>query len=290
MLPRLSLSAIDFRDGREVIPLLRELHSMAFPGADDLYIDEFVNDVEMMFQGRMPGYQAMDTAYHDLGHTLQATLCWARLIVQRNLAGAQPGVTPAQFRTGLIAILMHDIGYLKEAGDTDGTGAKFTFVHERRSCEMALEHLLAKGWPLREIFTVQHLISCTGPLTLIDSIPFYGPDDRLLGQSVCTADYLGQMSDPAYVAKLRALFNEFCESDDHRGIPPQKRLFRSYDQLIRQTPAFWDVVVKDKLENECGALHRYLTNPYPDGRNDYLDAVEANIAKVRKMVLAQTSA
>lgn len=47
--PSLRLNETYFRDGREVIPLLAELHSLAFPQADDPYIAPLVRDVESMF-------------------------------------------------------------------------------------------------------------------------------------------------------------------------------------------------------------------------------------------------
>lgn len=282
LLPRLCLPEVNFRDSHDVVPLLRELHELAFPGVDSSYVERSVADVESMFRGDHPDYQAMDTAYHDIEHTLQATLCWARLVCNRHLLGAAPRIDPRLFKIGLLAVLMHDIGYLKERGDNIGTGAKYTFVHERRSCELALLYLMEQQWPIRDIFMVQHLISCTGPLARVDAIPFYGLKDRMLGQALCAADYLGQMSDPRYVEKLPDLYKEFVESDDYRGVPLQKRLYNSYEQLLRQTPAFWENVVRDKLENECAGLHRFLADPHPDGPNPYIEAIEANMVLVRE--------
>ena len=39
-----------------------------------------------------------------------------------------------------------------------------------------------------------------------------------MGQAVCTADYVGQMSDPKYPDKLEVLFREFEESFRYQEI------------------------------------------------------------------------
>lgn len=39
---------------------------------------------------------------------------------------------------------------------------------------------------------VQHLITCTGPRRVIDSIPFYTKLERVMGEAAGTVDDLGQ--------------------------------------------------------------------------------------------------
>ena len=142
--------------------------------------------------------------------------------------------------------------------------------------------LSVQGWSQRDIFAVQHLISCTGPRASISSIPFYTDEEKLLGQMVCSADYIGQMSDPAYLEKLPVLFREFEESDNFRGIPPEDRLFKSVDELLRGTPFFWNRIVVPKLEHDCGGLIHYLSEPYPDGINPYVLEIEHHIDDLKE--------
>ena len=47
----------------------------------------------------------------------------ARLLRGRHLANAAPELNPQLFELGLLAILMHDTGYLKRVDDREGTGA-----------------------------------------------------------------------------------------------------------------------------------------------------------------------
>ncbi|MDP0500625.1 MAG: hypothetical protein Q7P63_11045 [Verrucomicrobiota bacterium JB022] len=280
-----SLKDIDARRPAEVVAALQRLATRIFPGFDPHFIEEAVTSTQNIFEGRFGDFQAMDTVYHDLEHTLQATLCWARLFSAYVRNVHELTLTEHDLRVGLYGILLHDIGYLKRKGDGEGTGAKYTFVHERRSCEMAQIYLLGLGWSFDDIFSVQHLISCTGPRSLIDSIPFVSPTERLLGQMVCTADFLGQMSDPGYPDKLPVLFKEFEESDDFRQVPVDERAFRSADALMQNTPLFWADFVIPKLELDCGGVCHYLAEPYPNGRNPYLLAVEDNIERLRQRQL-----
>ena len=278
------LADTDTQSHEAVAAVVVEIHQEIFPGADWEYIPQNFKGVAGMFEGNYPHYQAMDTVYHDLEHTLQATLCWVRLMANRHRLKVEPMMTQKDFQIGFVGILMHDVGYLKEEDDDEGTGAKFTFVHERRSCEFADMYLEEQGWPKRSIFAVQHLISCTGPRSLIDAIPFYNKLEKIMGMAVCTADYLGQMSDPNYIQKLPALFLEFEESDDYRDIAKEDRIFKSCDELLRGTPFFWTNIVIPKLDNDCGSLYKYLAEPYPEGINPYVLEIEANVETVKEMM------
>jgi hypothetical protein len=57
-------------------------HRLQFGSQDDGYIDEYMGITEDLFAGRYPDYLAIDTAYHDITHTLQATLCRIGAIIQ----------------------------------------------------------------------------------------------------------------------------------------------------------------------------------------------------------------
>ncbi len=286
MEPKYRLEDTDTLDHKAVAKVVVEIHKEIFPekGSACEYIPQYFKDVAGMFMGKYPHYQAMDTVYHDLEHTLQATLCWVRLMANRHRLKIEPMMTPRDFQVGFVGILMHDVGYLKEEDDLEGTGAKFTFVHERRSCEFADMYLEEQGWPKKSIFAVQHLISCTGPRSLIDAIPFYNKLEKIMGMAVCTADYLGQMSDPKYIKKLPVLYLEFEESDDFRNIAKEDRIFKSCDELLRGTPFFWTNIVIPKLENDCGSLYKYLAEPYPEGINPYEKEIEANVETVKEMM------
>ena len=93
-----------------------------------------------------------------------------------------------------------------------------------------------------------------------------------------TADYLAQMSSPDYLDKLPALYREFTEAFDFEQMPPEKRPYHTYQELLEKTPGFWNNYVRPMLDFEAGGVHRYLTTAGQP--NPYLQAVEANIAEI----------
>ena len=278
-------SAIDFSSTSDVRTLIIERFHHLFGPLDDGYIGEYMDAIEDLFTGRYPEYQPMDTAYHDITHTLQATLCLVELLHLRHFSEATPRLDAEDFRRALIAVLFHDIGYLKTVDDTQGSGAKYTHLHEQRSCDFARTFLAQRGWTSEDICCVEHLISCTGPGADISQIEFRSEIERVLGQAVCTADYIGQMSDPHYPGRLNILFNEFAESYQYQQIPQNEWPFASYEALLRSTPAFWDSFVQHKLNVECARLWTHLKHPVT-GENPYMESIEQNLATIQGQIAA----
>ena len=99
-----------------------------------------------------------------------------------------------------------------------------------------------------------------------------------------TADYLAQMSAADYLDELPALYREFQEAYEHEKLPPEKRPYPSFAEMLAKTPAFWTNYVRPMLDFEAGGVHRYLTTAGQP--NSYLQAVEANIAEVQRRLQA----
>ena len=279
------LSAIDFSCTSEVRNLIKErCHHLFGPHGDDC-IDEYMDATEDLFAGRQPEYQAMDTAYHDITHTLQATLCLVELLHNRHFTDATPKIGIEDFKRALVAVLFHDIGYLKLVGDNEGSGAKYTHLHEKRSCSIAQTFLLQKGWSTDNTLFVENLISATGASTDVTKVAFRSGTERVLGQTVCTADFIGQMSDPHYPDKLAVLFGEFKESYQYQQIPESEWLFSNYEALLEGTPDFWNIFVQNKLAVECEGLSKYLEHPVT-GKNPYMESIEQNLATIEQLILS----
>ena len=254
-----------------------------FPNADPLFIPRAFGWAIECFTGSYRDYMAVDALYHDFEHTLQGTLCMARLMRGYQLAGGQPPLTQRMFQLGLLAILLHDTGYLKKRNDTEGTGAKYTIVHVRRSAEFAGQLMREKGFPLADILAVQNMISCTGVNANLQVIPFQSELEKLTGFALATGDLLGQMAADDYVDKLPELYEEFAEatnfSHDQQHFVAS---FKSAADLILRTPVFWEKFVLAKLDRDFLSLYRYLNDPYPDGPNFYLDRINANIQRLKQ--------
>lgn len=256
---------------------LEECFTDAFPLGESTFITRLLGEIGRLFRGEHPDYAAIDMAYHNLEHTHQTALCLARMFAGRKRIEGLAPVTPDDFRRALAAMFFHDTGYLKAKGDEQGTGAKYTFVHEQRSADLAASILTGPGWSADDIAKVKLFILSTGPSSRPDRLPFENAIDRELGSMVCTADFLGQMSDPNYPKKIPALFNEFREAYDVRGISEEMRPYHTVHEMVSRTCDFWEKFVEPKLTKECGAVYRYLEIS-PGGGNPYLDAVKAHLA------------
>jgi hypothetical protein len=259
-----------------------------FPGADPMFVPRVFGWAIECFTGNYRDYQAVDTRYHDFEHTLQGTLCLARLLRGRQKAGADPQLTLQMFQLGLVAILLHDTGYLKKRQDTQGTGAKYTVTHVRRSADFAAELLKEKGFDANNIRAVQNMIQSTGVNATLSVIPFQSELERVVGWALGTADLLGQMAAEDYVDKLPILYAEFAEATDYsKDRTHFITMFSSAEDLMRKTPAFWEKFVRLKLDRDFGGLHQFLNDPYPSGPNSYFERVEANIARLRQRLGAK---
>lgn len=247
------------------------------------------HDLLGLFQGRHPRYQACDTKYHDLAHTIQVIDPYVGIIDGWNDAGKSPRITRRYFELGLIAVLLHDTGYIKQAGDTVGTGGKFTFVHILRSIEFASSHLAARGFAPEEIDTICTMISCTGVMDHVLEIGFHSEEERVCGFALGTADLLGQMAAADYPEKLEDLYNEFTEGYTHEGLESLRQhgasIFGSAQELVRSTPIFYDRVVKIRFE-EMGSLDSLLWRTRPDRAEWYRRAIETNLERVRNNALS----
>ena len=263
--------------------ILNASYARMFPGKIPTIGRQALHDVELMFNGRYLDYQANDMPYHNLEHTLRVLVCYNDIMEGRHNAGIEPHLGARQFELGVIAVLFHDTGYLKLRADRKGTGAKYTFTHVLRSCSFASSYLPALGVSLAELNSVLAMIRCTAFTQDSRHFHFQEPIEGITGCAVATADYLAQMAAPDYPGSLKNLFAETEESDNYARIPARQRRYHSHAELVADTPAFWAGFVRPRLEDELLGVHRFLATPYPDGANPYIEAVEANIEKIKRM-------
>lgn len=269
------------RDPTAVEREVQSAYLAIFPKGDPKFVSLAFGWASECFTGRYRDYQAVDAHYHDFEHTLQGTLCMARLLRGRYVANAQPQVTQRMFQLGLLAILLHDTGYLKKRDDTQGTGAKYTVIHVDRSAAFAGELLKEKGYSAEDIQAVQNMIHCTGVDAALSIIPFQNEMEKTIGHALGTADLLGQMAAADYVEKLPVLYGEFAEASKFsKDRTHFISMFTSAADLMHKTPTFWQKYVQVKLSRDFGGLYRFLNDPYPDGPNEYLQRVEANMQKL----------
>jgi hypothetical protein len=273
---------VNTKDPRAVSTYARAVFLRLGWGQSLPLLERVFADVTRMFAGGYQGYRGIDMRYHDFEHTLQATVCLIDILQGRHRAGAEPVLSSRDGELAVMAALLHDAGFLKRSDDPEGTGAKYTLVHERRSCEFARSYLPTLGVKPEELDDVCAAISCTGPRNRIAAHEFRRPEARMIACILMTADYLAQMSAADYPAKLQVLYREFEEAFDFEGVPADKRPYQGVRELFLKTPDFWTKFVRPMLENEADGVFKYLSNT--GQANPYLEAVETNMVEIRRLV------
>jgi hypothetical protein len=264
---------------------IAKIHRDNYNSEDISFIESAIQDVLDLFEGKRKGFNRADTRYHDLTHTLQTVPPFIEIIDGWNRQREKQPISKTFFNAGLVAVLLHDTGYIRREGDNLGTGAKYTFVHIQRSADFAGEYLRTRGFGEDLISSVQKAIRCTG-VRLDRTVCFNSEEEQVIGYALGSADLLGQMSAPDYVSKLPILYDEFSEAYRHQGIEKLRKLdvrvFESAEDLIRSTPSFYEVLARTRFQ-AMGSLQDCISLRYDGRRNPYIEAIESNVAAIRAL-------
>jgi hypothetical protein len=199
-----------------------------------------------------------DALYHNVDHTILVTLVGQELLRGKHIR--EGGVTSEDWLHVSVALLCHDIGYVKGVcqGDRAGryvTGAGGETVSlPRGATDAALTpyHVDRGKLFVHERFSGHRVIDVERIKRYIEPtrFPVPHPDDAAdagdFPAIVRAADLIGQLSDPRYLKKIPALFFEFRETgiSDHLGYQNPADLRENYPKF------YWQNVfpyVKDAL-------------------------------------------
>lgn len=170
-----------------------------------------------------------DALFHDVDHTIMVSLAGQAIIEGKHLR--EGGVTPRDWMHFMIAVICHDIGYVKgvcrnDLNDTfaTGVGNETVFISpEGTDVALTPYHVDRSKLFVRERFETGLLQDMTKQLdtdliaSYIEMTRFPSPDGELYkdtkgsGGLVRAADFVGQLGDPDYLRKVPALFYEFHE-------------------------------------------------------------------------------
>lgn len=256
---------------KAILTEVRKIFCYHYP--DNYFIDVYKNYtlLKRLFEGKFPGYKACNTDYHDFMHTITILLSAVRLVDGYNIKN-EP--LPIHLATDLLnAALFHDTGYLQEEWDQEGTGAKHTATHVKRSIEFLDRHHTAFKIDPGQLQTISNIILCTDLNVNIEAITFTTPEEKLAGFMLGTSDLLAQMSDRAYLEKLLFLYYEFKDG----GIEG----FDFEFDIIRKTTAFYEFMKKRLIET-CGSVYTYAQSHFEKrfqlDHNLYIEAIERHMA------------
>ena len=238
-------------------------------------------DFERIFGGLDPSYHGVDTAYHDIQHTLDMTLALARLIAgYERSAEAEDRLGAERASLGLITALYHDAGYLRHKQDDRGcvNGAEYTLTHVSRSAKFLRDYLPTLGLE-RFVGVATQIVHYTGYELNLDSIELDDPKDSTIGHLLGTADLVAQMADRCYLEKCRdRLFAEFVlagiaiEADADETIVR----YRSGKDLLSKTLTFYERSARHRLESNFSHAYRYFEAYFAE-ENPYVVFIKKNL-------------
>ena len=238
--------------------------------------------VRSLFAGEFPGYRECLAEYHDFNHTMNVLLTSARLLDGYNIERVfLPEELAIQL---LLAALLHDTGYIQEDWDTEGTGAKYTRQHEKRSIDFVKRHAGVFEIEEEETEPIVRLIQSTDLKMDFARIPFPSEEQQDAGAILGSADILGQMSDRAYLEKLLFLYYEFQEA----GIPGYETEF----DILKKTRQFYETVkgrLRDTYLHMFELAYHHFRERYGINENLYIVAVDRQMAYLDQIIADQTS-
>lgn len=190
-----------------------------------------------------------DALYHNAEHTMMVTLVGQEIMRGQLLAHS---VQPEDWVHYIMALLVHDIGYLRGAvkGDTDDciiVDAKGTMIAPPRGASdayLAPYHVDRGILYAHQRFADSKIIDAERIAQAIDYTRFPVPDDPWYAETateqalVRAADLIGQMADPFYHRKINALFHEFEET----GAAEQLGYETPMDLMEHYPDFFWSQV------------------------------------------------
>lgn len=271
-----------------VCDAVRNIVLTRFSGQDSEFatIETMFEDIERMYQGTFPGYNACDTEYHDMRHILDVTLAATRLYdgYEKVHAGTNKALGIERILQGITAALFHDIGYIRHRNDSKHKhGAEYTKTHVTRGTRFLTTYLPTLGketW----VEKMQQLLHFTGYEKLIT---MKDPVDHTLGCLLGTADLIAQMSDRVYLERCRDfLFQEFKIGKIAPPTGNSDQLYESSLALLGHTPDFIRMTIENRLDKLFGSVYRYAADHF-GGENLYMNGIEKNCSFLESLLVEQ---
>ncbi len=234
-------------------PFVQQL-SMTYKRTYGLAEPHFANIIEWSGHFALENIANCDSLYHNVEHTIMVTLAGQEILRGKHLL--EGGVSPSDWLHFVMALLCHDIGYVKGIcrDDRDGryaTGRDGNTVKmdESGTCAaMTPWHVDRSQLFVRERFEgnlIMNVVDVERICAYIEMTRFPIPNDEAHMDTkgypglLRAADFIGQLGDPDYLHKIPALFYEFEETGTNKKIgyknPGDMR--RSYAKF------YWNVVL-----------------------------------------------
>jgi hypothetical protein len=197
-----------------------------------------------------------DALYHDVEHTVMVTLAGQAILEGKHFC--EGGVSPKDWLHFMIALLCHDIGYvrgvcLRDEGNKCATGIGEETVELPAGCtDVALTpyHVDRSKLFVNERFGsgllmgMEKIIDVNTIASYIEMTRFPAPDKEEYKDTknfpglLRAADFIGQLGDPNYRRKTPALFYEFEEI----GVNKEFKYKNPGDLRATYAKFYWGVI------------------------------------------------
>ena len=206
-----------------------------------------------------------DALYHDVNHTIMVTQAGQAILQGKH--GWEGGVTPRDWLHVVLALLYHDIGFVRGILRGDRPGVYRTGIGEetitlpRGATDASLTpyHVDRGKRFVRERFAGHAILDAEVLAANIERTRFPVPTSRAYQRTddypglVRAADLIGQLADPHHQRKFPALFAEFSET----GVQAQLG-YETLDDLRDAYPTFYHTVVTPYID--AGLRHLQATH------------------------------
>lgn len=244
-------------------------------------LEPLFHDVDELYAGNWPEYESCQTPYHTFQHALDVTLAALRMASGWNIQNPTDRLATDSITCLALASMFHDAGYIKDKGDEDGFGGKYSFTHTTRSQSICSRYLSQKQYPEAMTRVVLNIIENTDFGSLPDLTTYTSSAEGLIARIVGSADLIAQMSDIKYMDHLHHLYAEFSEAYEFHGAATLKEMniqvFETFDDLLSATTGFYEHVVIPRLAF-LGRMDQYLIPYFGEKRNPYLENIIANLS------------
>jgi hypothetical protein len=262
---------VDMKNPGAVLKEVKSIFCRCYGENEFSPVEKAFEDFIKLFKGDYPGYRACNTSYHDITHTTDALLAFSRMMDGYNIS---ENIIPAKKAvTGLIAVILHDSGYIQKKDDTSGTGAKYTIEHIKRSISFMKEYFRENSLGEESFFSASNMVECTGLQADVNRENFRDEQDRVLGFMLGTGDLIGQMSSRTYLERLLFLYREFKEG----SVPGYESEF----DLMEKTIDLYRDTVTRRLERDFEGVYKFARSHFKVrhgiDKNLYIQAIENNI-------------
>lgn len=236
--------------------------------------------------------RSCDCPYHDLEHTLLVTDAGMEILRGRQLSRGD--LSPSTWLQAVVALLFHDLGYLRGLLRDDRDGAYVADASGNRvnpppgatDAYLMPYHVTRGRMFVMERFAGDPVIDGSMVGSYIEMTRFPVPDESFyqqvdsVGALVRAADLIGQMADPNYPMKQARLFAELKETGEagrlgYHNSSELRAHFPTffYTQVYPYLPVALDYLARTQegeqwINNLVSHLHSARSNSAPGAGSD----------------------